>query len=462
MKAVHYLSDQERFPTLNEAGRKMLNRLREHENAPNYNYACGDQLSNDGLSRVRTFKTDLTIVRHKWSHGEIPDWVLNFAERCLIDVPYYRRNGGRAEDFINLPTFSRKDLEKEQWAFVPDSQSLDEMLVYYTSGTTGNSFYVLSHPEVSSMYLPALEFALSRVGVNIEGGADRVFAINVCAQTSTLTYATVSTYFNGAGYAKINLNPHEWKDENDAAKFINDLQPEIFTGDPIAFLALAKLDVQVRPKALVSSAMTLMPGLKTALEKHFGCPVIDVYSMNESRFIAASNDAKKYELIPHDLYVEILDSEGNLCLPGKRGEITLTCARNPFLPLLRYRTGDFAALKFDGDYPTLIDFEGRQPTVFINTRGKIINNIDITTALQSFSIAQFSLHQYADKSLVFKMRGGEVDETEIKTALLNLFGDNQELTFQEMREEETSNGKVLQYTTELIDLSLNDSEIAFQ
>jgi phenylacetate-CoA ligase len=335
------------------------------------------------------------------------------------------------------------------------------MLVYYTSGTTGKSFYVLSHPEVSSMYLPALEFALTRVGVKIDGGPERVFAINVCAQSSTLTYATVSTYFGGAGYVKINLNPNEWKDAQDAVKFINDLQPEIYTGDPIAFLALAKLDVKVKPKALVSSAITLMPALKADFEGHFGCPVIDVYSMNESRFIAASFDAKNYEIIPHDLYVEILDSEGNPCAPSSRGEVTLTCARNPFLPLLRYRTGDFAALNFDSEYPALIDFEGRQPIVFINTKDKLINNIDITNSLEPFPIGQFSLHQNEDKSLVFKMRGGDIDEGEISNVLLNLFGETQQLTIEPLGDDETSNGKILPYTSDLENLGFN-SEIAFQ
>lgn len=462
MKGVHHLSDQERFPSLTESGRKMLNRLREHEHAPNYNYACGDQLSIEGLERVRAYDRELNSSRKGWGKDEVPDWVLNFAERCLIDVPYYRRVGGSAADFLNLPTCSRKNLESEQWAFVPDTQSLDDMLIYYTSGTTGNSFYVLSHPDVSSMYLPALEFALSKVGIKIEGGPDRVFAINVCAQTSTLTYATVSSYFDGAGYAKINLNPNEWKTGEDVVKFIDDLQPEIFTGDPLAFIALTKLSLQTKPKALVSSAMTLMPALKLELEKHFACPVIDVYSMNESRFIAACYETKKYEIIPHDLFVEILDEAGNSCASGVRGEITLTCARNPFLPLLRYRTGDFATLNFDSHTPTLLDFEGRQPTTFINMEGKMINNIDVTHALQPFPIGQFSLHQYEDQSLIFKMRGGELNLAEIETALLKLFGDHQQLIIEALNEADTRNGKIIQYSSDINGSGLSNTEIAFQ
>src|SRR5262249_29683526 len=127
----------------------------------------------------------------------------------------------------------------------------------------GKEFNILSHPEVSSKYLVKLRYALARAGVELDGGAGRVFAINVCAQSSTLTYATLSSYLNEAGYVKINLNPKEWRSEDDIVKFIDDCQPEIFMGDPISFIALARLPLQTKPKALVSSAMTLMPALKS-------------------------------------------------------------------------------------------------------------------------------------------------------------------------------------------------------
>ena len=131
---------------------------------------------------------------------------MNFADFCLLDVPFYRQRGGSAEDFSSIPTCSRSDIVKEQWLFVPDSQPLDDLMMYYTSGTTGKTFDVLMHPEVSAKYLVKLRESLERIGIRLEGGVGRVFAINICAQSSTLTYATISSYLNEAGYIKINLN----------------------------------------------------------------------------------------------------------------------------------------------------------------------------------------------------------------------------------------------------------------
>ena len=460
MKGVRFLSETERAPLLTNDGRKLLKWMQEHPNAPKYNYQCGDQLTGDMLERVRAYEDQLRSLKKAWASGETPDWVLNFAERCLIDVPFYRRRGGRAEDFSSLPTCSRKDLENEQWAFVPDWQALDELIMYYTSGTTGKPFYILSHPEVSTKYLVKLRAALAKVGVKLEGGKGRVSIITPCAQSASLTYATVSSFLDEAGFVKLNLNPNDWRNAGDAAKFIDACHTEIFSGDPISFLALAQLPLQTKPKALVSSAMTLMPALKRELEERFQCPVIDAYSMNESRFLAASH-GQGHEIIAPDLFVEILDEEGDLCAPEVRGEITLTCNRNPFLPLLRYRTGDYAALNFESGFPCLVEFEGRQPVMFFNTQGQIINNIEVTYALEPFPLSQFSLHQNQDKSLLLKMRGNVVDEKKIETVLKNLFGANQLLAIAELLEEETHNGKVLQYTSDITDIKISEVEVAF-
>ena len=460
MKEVRYLSESKRFPLLSEEGRKFLNSLLEHAHAPLYNYGCGDQLTADGLQRVRQYEDELRTTNASWRHGEIPDWMNTFVERCLSGVPFYRRWGGRAAVFFDLPTCSRKDLESEQWAFVPDSQPLSEMIIYYTSGTTGKSFHIPSHPEVSSKYLVTLRVALETIGVKLEGGKGRVSILNPCAQNSSLTYATLSSYLDEAGYVKVNLNPSEWKAAADPGIFIDDCEAEVFTGDPIAFIELMKVPLKKKPKALISSAMTLMPALKRKFTDHFECPVLDVYSMNETRFIAAG-ESPRHEVVPHDLYVEILDPQGAPCAPGVHGEITVTCPRNPYLPLVRYRTGDYAALDLSGARPALVGFSGRQPVCFFDSIGRVINNIDVAQALEPFPIGQYSLHQNADRSLVFRLRGGNADDRRLEAALRGLFGPQLPLTIRELRESETREGKVLPYSSDIELASFSDAPMAY-
>ena len=223
-------------------------------------------------------------------------------------------------------------------------------------------------------------------------------------------------------------------------------------------MALAELPLKHKPEALISSASTLLPGLKAELEQHFSCPVIDVYSMNESRFIAYDT-GESWAIAPHDLFIEILDKSGQPCAPGVRGEIVLTGGRNPFLPLLRYRTGDFAALDFTRQTPSLVEFSGRPPVYFLATDGRIVPSLDINNALRQFPLAEFSLHQHSDRTLTLQIRGRQTFEDEITGSISKLFGAEQELQINEIPPETT--GKLLPFTSEIGNLRLSINSISF-
>jgi len=138
-----------------------------------------------------------------------------------------------------------------------------------------------------------------------------------------------------------------------------------------------KLPLKTRPRALISTAMMLSPGLRQQLESHFGCPVLDVYSMNEAGPVAVLHDGI-HVLLQHRLYVEILDPDGNPCPPGVRGEVTLTSGLNFFLLLLRYRTNDYAALEWRDGGSVLVALQGRPPTIYRGANGQLINTLDVT------------------------------------------------------------------------------------
>src|SRR5438105_7578107 len=184
---------------------------------------------------------------------------------CLADVPYYRRYEAGPGDFFRIPTVGRDDLVREPWSFVPDSEPLDELIVYRSSQTTGECVTVLSHPEVPARDLPLLEYLLATRGIRLEGGSERVSIVMNCAQTRTITYPMVSAYLREAGFAKINLNPNDWRDPGDPAAFLDACNPELYSGDPVAFHELMRLPLATRPKALLSTAMTLLPGFRRAL-----------------------------------------------------------------------------------------------------------------------------------------------------------------------------------------------------
>jgi phenylacetate-CoA ligase len=443
----------DRFPLITEEGHRLLRQLEEHPHAPRYTHPGYNRLTPDGLRCAKAFADELRANPPAWKYGAAPSWLADFVAWCYRDVPLYRRHGPPPANFLDIPTTSRDDLNREPWSFVPDSQPLDDLVIYNTSGTTGHPLDILTHPDTLSLYIPLLQAAIAAHGLALIGGPERVAVVLVCFQKRTYTYAAVSALLDEAGFVKVNLNPDDWRDPGDRARFLDDCHPEIYTGDPLSFAELAKLPLQSRPEALLSTAMTLLPGLKQSLEARFGCPVIDLYSMNESGPIAvAEPDGGAYRLLQSRLYVEILDPEGAPCPPRVRGEITLSGGFNPFLPLLRYRTGDFAGLEFRGARPVLVGLEGRPPVTFRAADGRPINNVDISIALRPFPIAQYALHQSADGSLQMRTQGAGVDHSRIREALLSLFGPGQPLTIEVVEDFGGPSDKVNQYTSDLSDL----------
>jgi len=414
------LTEMQQHPLLTDAGRKLLQDLYEHEHGPRFNHRCGDRLDAAGLERVRTYAGLVKAEPPRWTPGEPPAWVYEHAAHCAMQVPVYRRNGLRA-DFQEIPTVSREELGRAPWDFVPDNANLDGLILYDSTGTTGHPTDILCHPLASSMYLPLMELALGIYGVKLEGGPGRMAIMLAANQKRTWTFASISAYLNQAAFAKVNLYPTEWRDPADRTAFIDSCAPEIFTGDPIAFDALAALPFKLQPKALISTSMTLTPENRSRLEARFSCPVLDIYSLSEAGPVAVST-SEGYRILPPDLYVEVLRPDGSHCREDETGDITLTGGRNPFLPLLRYRTGDRGRLTVVNGAPTLTDLEGRPPVIYHNDQGNPINNVDIYWVLRPFRIARYRVHQAVDRSVRIEISRTFATYDEVRVALQDLFG----------------------------------------
>ena len=413
-------SEERHSPLLQPVGRKLLAWMTEHPCAPQFNFQCGDHVSQEDLAWLIGFSC-LLAEDWSWPASGAPEWVAGFAHHALQMVPHYRSY--QVAEFGQAPPLDKETLRLSPWSLVPDDQDLDKMVVYDTSGTTGNKMLVPSAPVVSASYLPLLRQGLDLYGISLDKGPDQVAMVQVALQTSTLTYAMISSYLGQAGFAKLNLNPDEWKEPAHRAAYIDACKPQVITGNPLSFLELSRLNLSHRPKALVSSAMTLLPGTRHYLEDFFGCPVLDMYSMTECMAIALKRDESTgHRILSHDLYVEILDAQGQPVPHGQRGEVALTGGRNPYLPLLRYRTRDHARIEIREGKPYLLNLEGRAPVEFVNHSGDRFNNIDVTHALAGLALIQFSLHQKADRSLTFVYRGDAVDEEAVRHSLQTLFG----------------------------------------
>ena len=307
------LTDEERFPLLDDLS--FLNALRQDVFAPKFNFKSGDRLNTVQLSKVHSHKIKYYDEKIFWNEDQIPIWIDDYLKWCIETVPFYQNKGN---DFHSFPTISREDIRKFPHLFVSNDANLEELLVYHTSGSTGPKLDVLFDAVSQASWLPQIESVLKDFNIAITEGKNITAIALICAQEKTLTYASLSTYLEGAGILKINLNPSEWNEADHAVKYLEKYNPQILTGDPIAFMALLDLEPQLNPKALISSAMKLTTGTKNKLENYFKCPVIDLYSLTECRNIAYAAGIG-HKVIRPDLYLEIFDEHRDVY--GERGEL---------------------------------------------------------------------------------------------------------------------------------------------
>lgn len=414
------LTDQERFPLLTDLS--YLSQLRQDELAPKFNFQSGDRLYAQHLDKVKAYAEQIRSQPSFGNQSKLPPWLNEFVKNCVDTVSFYQ---GRYYQWNDQPTIRRSDLASMPWRFVSSDCDLNDMLVYKTSGTSGEAMDILFDPVSQACWLPQLESVLDRHGIQFSKNPGKVAIALISSQQSMLTYASLSTYLNGGGLLKLNLNPAEWSDPSNRNAYLQKHNPEILTGDPFSFLELLSLKPKISPKAMISSAMRLTDSVRIQLKEYFKCPVFDIYSLTECKMIAVAESESLHRAIRPDLYLEVFDSKEDKLLPeGERGELVITGGNNPFLPLIRYRTGDFCSLIYKDGIPYLKDLEARSPIPFYNSNRHLVTTVDISRTMNQFALAGYELKQLKDYSVSFTGWWiDEIEEDSLRKALKNLFGE---------------------------------------
>lgn len=95
-------------------------------------------------------------------------------------------------------------------------------------------------------------------------------------------------------------------------------------------------------EAAVSWGDKLFPHYKELIEKQFRTRVFDTYGCSEGLMIAGECAEGKMHIMTSQVYIEIVDEEGNEVPPGTLGRVLATRLDNFAMPLIRYYIGDLA------------------------------------------------------------------------------------------------------------------------
>lgn len=392
------LTDAERWPALTAGGAAALHRARSHPAAPVWVHETGDRLTADDHAALAARQAEL-------EHGPAGDWLPALVERVHRTVPRYRSRG--VDNLADVVPVTRADLVAQLAGFVPVDVPLDRVLQGTSSGSTGSALIVPLHPLSVAADLVLLQHLLASCGVDWHPDPDRLGLLSVVSQRSAFTYASAMTVFGDAAMARVNLHPSSWRRPRDREAYLAGMDPQVVTTSPWPLLELADLGVPLRPIALVCGAAALSAGTRERVRTRWPVPLLDVYGLRETGPVAVSVDGGPHVVVPGRVHVDVLGADGRALPDGQRGEVTVTTEGNPYLPLLRYRTGDTAALVREGGRALLVGLEGRVPVRLRRGDGSWVEQVEVTQQLQAHGVLEWHVHQHVDGRVTLRLHGGD-------------------------------------------------------
>jgi phenylacetate-CoA ligase len=266
-----------------------------------------------------------------------------------------------------------------------------------SSGSTGRALLIPDDIEDTARTFHLLVALAEEQGVSWQPDPERMALAHVVHQRQAFTYASVISSFDQATMARLNLADGQWPDRGARARFFEAQNPQAISGSPTSLAELLdpSLVAVLHPLVIFSGAMGLSGALRADLVAAYGCPVIDIYGLHETRPIASSADGGPFVVLDRRVHVEVVDEEGRQAAEGALGEIVVTAGENPLLPLVRYRTGDFGRLVDVDGRRAIADLEGREATTFLASDGSRVPCVDLTQHLQAAGSHGWSVVQDA-------------------------------------------------------------------
>ena len=289
------------------------------------------------------------------SRKALSDWQLKKIRNLLVyagaNSPWYRKRlSGHAlpeslEEFASFPLMDGQDLADAGLSMLCVSQGdISRVVTLQTSGTEGRPkriFYTAGDQELTVSF-----FHHGMSELTSEGEAVMVFLpfkAEGCVGDLLIR-----------GLKRLGVQPVGYglmDDLANCAKAILENRISCAVGIPVQFLALGeycrKRGIHLPLKAVLLSTDYLALPVRERIASALGCEVYNHFGMTETGFGCAlecgAHDGM--HIRENDIYAEIVHPVTHEVLEdGEWGELVITTLTREGMPLLRYRTGDFARL----------------------------------------------------------------------------------------------------------------------
>jgi phenylacetate-CoA ligase len=311
-------------------------------------------------------------------------------------VTYYRQLFGSLqmepedfksiEDLTKLPILERPALTAAPEAFVDERLRKASLCTIHTSGSTGTPAKLYKDAKSFSRWFAYIEerhHAMAKVhrrrNPSVSIGGSPVTRPG----REKPPFWVENKPWNQLYMSSYHLHP----DNLDAyVDEIRQFRPDYIEGYPASMAILGRHIgerglAQIPLKAAFSTSEMLTDEHRHAIQIGFGCRTWNQYGTGEGAIFFAEGPCGRMHMSPEVAHVEVLDGDGSPVRPGQLGHLVTTSLVTTSQPLIRYRTGDIGAIRYDGrcecgfDTPVLVELQGRIDDVVYSVDGRPVSRL---------------------------------------------------------------------------------------
>ena len=332
----------------------------------------------------------------------------DLVDHAVQHVPFYRRwaesSGyqiGDAIEYSTLPITVKADYIENIEDFQSEAFDVTKMVNTKTSGSSGQPFYLRSHKSKSDYGYCCLWRSFRRHGLRL--GDRRAYIWGRRHQFGSNRLKTLKNdarvHFRNWLNNSISIDAYTVTHENvkHSVERINSFDPVYFHGYVTAIYAIALHVLEHGPlkapslRAVVTESEKLYDFQKEAMEKAFGCPVLEHYGSIEMGNVAAPDPDGNMRINEDVIYAE----------RGEDNTLYMTNLFSHAFPFIRYTQGDLVAGYVEPapglPYASFKGIIGRSFDMLPTLRGGFINHAGLAQTVNPHLkyIQKYQLHQYS-------------------------------------------------------------------
>ena len=363
------------------------------------------------------------------------DDVSSKIERVLLDAynntPYFNNIINDIVDeseeisvdvFSRLPIFNKQTIREIGWLNFVSSEYLDDdyrllrvpsLRVERTSGTTGDPMQILwNQNDYFSSILNHWKYRSDNFEITP--------ASRYC--TSVKNIPGDRSYYIDGNKMLFSIKDFSYDSITEIIKGMNEFKPEwMYIQNSILFVLVyvaRKLGL-VFPdsiKYIEYMGEPICGYFRNEISKDIPAKTSNMYGCVETNGISLECVCGHNHLLPHNVYVEIVDEVGNVKEYGEKGFVCVTGLHNTAMPILRYRLNDVAIVK-DGNNcpcgnpnPTIEIMAARMPEFLILDDQAIYDKASLYSPIG----VGIELFEIEESDIAFTLKMNTLDHYEIQ------------------------------------------------